>query len=256
LTITLTYPDNGVLYPGDAYTISAAYVPDSGTTMTTTSPSAGFKAAVPVSIQAHLSAEVELANSDLFNATLLDIPPISQTVPLLDTDDHIFRSLVSFAGSFALGKATQNVITGKFHDPVINTTGTLQPDHSLTSSGSDRFLALKGDITNLIFLLLDLPAVNRDFSVAGADLHAGFHFLDLSEDNDFSLFQRFQFTPWPAITLQLSTGQSVTLHAGETVTLTMPAVGAGAAANSVTLTPTTALDNTFSNTTGITFAPG
>jgi hypothetical protein len=256
LTITLTYPDNGVLYPGDTYAISAAFVPDIGTTMTTTSPSAGFKAEVPLSIQAHLSAEVELANSDLFNDTILDIPPLSQTIPLLDTDDPIFRALVSFAGSFALSYATQNVITGKFHDPVINTTGTLQSDHSLTSSGSDRFLALKGDITNLIFLLLDLPAVNRDISVAGGDLHAGFHFLDLSEDNDFALFQRFQFMPRPAITLQLSTGQSVTLHAGETITLTMPAVGSGAASDGVTLTPTFALDNTFSNTTGITFAPG
>jgi hypothetical protein len=256
LTITLTYPNNGVLYPGDAFTLSAAYAPNSGVAMSTTSPTAGFKADVPLNIEAKLSAVVKLLDADLFNDTIFNIPHISANVPLLDTDSPIFRGLLSAAGSFALGRATHNVVTGKFNDPLINTSGTLQPDYSLTSSGSDRFLALNGSITNLIFLLLDLPAVNREINLGDGALHAAFHFLDLSQNNDFSLFQRFQFTPKPAVTLQLSTGQTVTLHAGETITLTMPSAAANAASNSVTLTPTFALGNTFTNTTGITFAPG
>ena len=244
MQLIIDYPNDLRLLPGATFPVHTRFVATSNGSLNTLSPDAGV--GVSAILQAdpmkiHVRAEAfsrNYINSDVVNN------PVNINFKLFDSHDLT-------QGSFDVQNL--GIVTGDYHPPVVSTSVVSDGHTILHSRGQDTFLTITGDFSNLLARALDLPPFAKDYQkgfVAG-HVDVGYHFLDLFGQVPISLLQDFEFTPHPKVTLNLSTGQSVTFYAGDTIDLTMPADG-----SPLTVTPSVALENQFTNKTSVVVEAG
>ena len=254
-SVGLTYPDPKTLFPGDTFTINSTWTPDAASGVMTSSKSnyelrlsALFKARVSI------DAVVELLGEDLYRQELIGFGQIQgdngaefKKITLLDVNQDILS-----AGAFLLTSgghidAFNSILQGQFIHPPGTDTATEASGSNviLQSHGKDKFLTLTLDVTNIILTVLDLPGIEGHHCVPGLGqaLCVDVHVLDLFGQLDFSMEDLLKFQGTPDITVQLSNGQIKTFKAGASLTLTMPSVGAGVQANTLTVAPSFSMAN-------------
>ena len=245
LQLILNYPSASQLTSGKTFTIHSSFVSTSSARMNTLSPDAGV--GVTAILQADpmkIHVRAEAFSHNVVNTDVVDNPT--------DISFKLFDSHDLTQGSFDVENV--GIVTGNYHPPVVSTSGESQDRHgAIHTRGQDAFLTMTGDFSNLLARVLDLPPFSKDYrkGVAAGHIDIGYHFLDLFGQVPIALSQDFQFTPHPLVTLNLSTGQTVTFHAGEDVELPMPADG-----SALTVTPNVTLDNQFTNNTSVRVAAG
>jgi hypothetical protein len=169
----------------------------------------------------------------------------SGTYSFLDTDQ-----LLNNLGNNGDFDIIDGYLTGNFHLPNLDSTayiGSSSTPNVLHADVSDTPLTFSCDITNVVAAIFGIPAWNGSYSVLGYG--GDFQFLDLYASLGLGVSQSFDFTPAPTITFQTSTGQVVTVTAGQDAHIHVPLVGA------LTVTPTINPHNTFSNNTSLLLQP-
>jgi hypothetical protein len=256
--VSIQYPDAGTLYPGDSFNLLTSFVPESGGSLTTSSPHARVTVDAILNATFSGSAEVKAFGDTLFNESL-SIPPIGSNnwLTVLDTDNDTFQRLAGLGQALAnwrLSSATGGILTGGFKNLSIDTSGGLvSGSNSLRSSDEETFFRTRIDYSNAALTAAGMPGFNKDINAAG--IHLAFQILDAYQLFDLKVGQTFRFDPTPRLSLQLSTGQTIDLNAGQSTQLTFPTVSAGASRNDLTITPTHSLGNTLTNTTDLIFSP-
>ncbi|GBC94004.1 hypothetical protein HRbin15_02509 [bacterium HR15] len=253
MQLTISYPTRENLVPGGVAVIQSSYKLLPGARLGTTSPTARFVMSSIIDLQASFSVRARAFSADILNQTI-SIPRINYNQELINTDnlnlwDQDFDLLPSYPG----------LLTLNVHRPLIVTEGG-NPfnlnEVKLTSTGSDRFVTLTGDLTAatvyLIQSLLGLPPNNylrKDISYYG--LSAGYSLLQTEVRTGIGFRQDFEFNPRPKIRLTFSDGRApVEFYAGESVSIRMPLEGA------LTVNASVVMDNQFKNITYITISGG
>jgi hypothetical protein len=245
ITVTMTYPDNGVLYPGDTFTISTAFAPDAAATMSMSSLSANLKVNARLHGSFSLDAWLELASEDVFDDEICGIGFDTGTKTLFDTG---WRD--------SWDKKFGDYMTLHVEKPSITATGSLSGT-KLVASGRSKFATMNGNITNMACKLAGIPEPNKKGSYdIGVTASYDTKLASLETDMAISLGQDVTFTPTPTVMLTLSTGQVVTLPIGKTITFTMPSVPAGTKTNDIAFTPQCTLPSTVAGTTKMILGSG
>jgi hypothetical protein len=254
LQVTLRYPDNGALYPGDSYTITTSFAPLAGGSLTTTSPLATLSLTGKLKASFYANVHVEAFSEDIINTDVINTT-IGQddSFMILNTDDPLFPEIVKVGGAFTLANATKNIVTGHFNQLNINASGGLAPNNALTAQGSATVFASDINLTNAATLALGLPAMSR--SISGGGFSGGLELLSLEQQMDFAVDQAFSLTPTPKVKISLSDGQTITMNVGETRTLTFPTVTGAPAANDLTASPVFSMEGKLSNQTDLIVSP-
>lgn len=246
IELTIKYPAGGTLYPGDTYTVSAAYVPSAtGQIFRTTAPAAVTKLNAVFKANVDFGLSAKAFSADIFSLSLNR--NIAFDERLVDTSDADFEKAREIGnlnlGDFLSTSVNQNwaATEGAFH------VGTGE----LRAQGAKTLLGAHVDITNIYSVLSRLPALNKsiDETIPGGKIKGELRILDLTEDVTFSGRQAFKFSAAPKLKLKMPDGQIVTINMGETKTLTFPSVAATAATNDVVFSPQIDLDHTFTNKT-------
>jgi hypothetical protein len=241
LTLTLTYPDQATLAPGQTFTLRSSWVPGVpgvAPYLSTKSPSFGLAADAGLNISEawlHLGLRAFgdwFINDDIFNTSF-------------DINQRLFDTAW-------LGNGTTNLFNGeltvKVKQPTLNTSGYASGGATgIQTSASSDFLSFGGNFTNALVAETNIPhfpklADSESHSFEGAGISWNYRCLTLEGNLPVNVAQQFQFTPRPKLSLNLSTGQSVPLTAGDSVQLTMPSDG-----SALKITPVMTLDNQFSN---------
>jgi hypothetical protein len=254
LQVTLRYPDNGALYPGDSYTITTSFAPLAGASLATTSPTASLSLTGKLKASFHANVHVEAFSKDIINTDVIN-SSIGQDEEfyIMNTDDPTFPDLLQPGGSFSLANATNNIVTGHFNQLDINATGGLASNNALAAHGNATFFTSDINITNAATLALGLPALNQ--SISGGGFSGSLDLLSLEQQMDFAVDQTFSLAPTPKVKISLSDGQTITMNVGETRTLTFPTVTDAPAANDLTASPVFSMEGKFSNKTDLIISP-
>jgi hypothetical protein len=253
------------LKPGQAFTIPS-YWGYSGN-MTTHSPQASISLVGIASGSANLTIKGKVAGKDVINQSWS--PSIDENWQLLDMSSGSLGGDIDIKG--------KGILTGEAHVPTINTQGSngsgtdgsgkvVYP--AITSTGSDDFLTLDGDVTRLITTLMEdadipVPPLKDDESFnftklgSGTKGKYGYNFLDLYGELSLTAQQDFAFSAKPMITLAFYWGgkqqMTASFPAGTTYQGTLPASVSGPV--SVVATADIA-QNTFTNHTNLIINPG
>ncbi|GIV10350.1 MAG: hypothetical protein KatS3mg019_2441 [Fimbriimonadales bacterium] len=253
MQLTLSYPTRENLVPGGVAVIQSSYKLLPGARLSTTSPTARFVMSSIIDLQASFSIQARAFSRNIINEAV-GIPRVNIVQELINTDN-----LSIWDQDFDLIPSYPGVLTLNVHRPQILTEGG-NPfsvnEVKLTSTGSDRFVTLTGDLTAatiyLIQTLLGMPPNNYlRKSISYPGLEAGYSLLQTEVRTGIGFRQDFEFNPRPKIRLTFSDGRApVEFYAGESVSIRMPIDGALAVNASVIM------DNQFKNVTYITISGG
>ena len=235
--------------------------------VTTHSPQASISLIGIASGSASLAIKGKVAGSDVINKSWN--PSLDENWQLLDMGSGSLGGDIDIKG--------KGILTGEGHVPTINTQGSngsgtdgsgkvVYP--AITSSGSDDFLTLKGDITRLITTLMedaDIPVPplkydgNLDFTKAGTGVKGtyGYNFLDLYGELSLTAEQDFAFKATPTINLAFYWGGKQQMTASFPVGTVYHGTLPSSATGPVSVVATTDLSqNTFTNHTNLIINPG
>jgi hypothetical protein len=260
IQVTIGYPDNGTLRPGDTFSVSTSFLPTpGGTHLTTSSPGARVTLDAVLGANFRSSATVKAGALGTFSGTLFDLTIPHTDTQIFNSDSPIFRGALNTGIDLLLGEATRGVLGGSFNELAINTSGgLLLGTQSLASEGESNFFNARVDYTCAFSAGAGIPCPVQSFSLDlgdTANFSANAQFLDLFQELGFNLYQQFRFNATPKVRLLLSTGQTVDMTVGETRTLTFPTVSGSPPTNNLTVTPTFTLDNTLTNLTQLRINP-
>jgi len=253
MQLTLSYPTRENLVPGGVAVIQSSYKLLPGARLGTTSPTARFVMSSIIDLQGSFEIRARAFSRDIVNENVA-IPPVNIVQELINTDN-----LSLWNRDFDLIPSYPGLLTLNVNRPLIQTEGgnpNSPNEVKLTSTGSDRFVTLTGDLTAatvyLIQSLLGLPPNNylrKDISYYG--LSAGYSLLQTEVRTGIGFRQDFEFNPRPKIRLTFSDGRApVEFYAGESVSIRMPLEGA------LTVNASVVMDNQFRNVTYITISGG
>jgi hypothetical protein len=259
ILVTIGYPDNGTLRPGDTFSVTTSFLPTQGTRLTTSSPGARLTLDAILGANFRSSATVKAGALGTISGTLFDLTIPHSDTQIFNSDSQIARGALNAGVSLLLSGLTRGVLSGHFNELAINTQGgLLLGTQSLASEGQANFFNAKVDYTCAFTAGVGIPCPSQRFSLdlgSTGNFSANAQFMDLYHELDFNLYQQFRFNATPKVRLLLSTGQTVDMNVGETRTLTFPTVSGNAPTNNLTVTPTFNLDNTLTNLTQLRIDP-
>jgi len=253
MQLTISYPTRENLVPGGVAVIQSSYKLLPGARLSTTSPTARFVMSSIIDLQASFSIQARAFSRNIINEAV-GIPRVNIVQELINTDN-----LSIWDQDFDLIPSYPGVLTLNVHRPTILTEGgnPFNPNEiKLTSTGSDRFVTLTGDLTAatvyLIQTLLGMPPNNYlRKSISYPGLEAGYSLLQTEVRTGIGFRQDFEFNPRPKIRLTFSDGRApVEFYAGESVSVRMPLEGA------LSVNASVVMDNQFKNITYITISGG
>ncbi len=253
MQLTLSFPTREYLVPGGVAVIQSSYRLQQGARLGTTSPTARFVMSSVLDFAGSFSVRARAFSEDIIN-TSVDIPRVNYVQELINTDN-----LNIWDRDFDLISNYPGLLTLNVHRPLIITEGgnPFSPTETrLTSTGSDRFVTLTGDLTAatiyLIQTLLGLPPNNYlRKSISYPGLEAGYSLLQTEVRTGLGFRQDFEFVPRPKIRLTFTDGRApVEFYAGESVAIQLPMSGALGVNASVVM------DNQFTNITYLTLSGG
>lgn len=261
IQVTLGLPADGVLYPGDTYTISTSFVPNGTASLSSSSPSA--RITLDALLNAHFSSSATVKGGDALgtkSGTLFDFSVGSPNpVQIFNSDNPVFLGAVNYGVNAALSKLTEGLVSGSFNQLAINTNGGLASNGtSLLATGDANFFNASVDYTCAVLLAAGVPCPEQNFSLdlgPTANFSANLQILDLFQSVGLGLHQRFQFDPHPKVHLVLSNGETLDGNLGDTWARTFPIPADNATSNDLTIMPTFRLDNQFRNTTQLSIDP-
>lgn len=253
MQLTISYPTRENLVPGGVAVIQSSYKLLPGARLSTTSPTARFVMSSVIDLQGSFSIRARAFSADIINRSIT-IPRVNYNQELVNTDnlnlwDQDFDLLPNYPGLLVLN----------LHRPLILTEGgnPFSPNEvRLTSTGSDRFVTLTGDLTAatiyLVQTLLGIPPNNYlRKSIDYPGVSAGYSLLQTEVRAGLGFRQDFEFTPRPKIRLTFSDGRApVEFYAGESATIQMPLEG------SLQVNASVVMDNQFKNITYVTLSGG
>ncbi|CUU01438.1 Disaggregatase related [Armatimonadetes bacterium GBS] len=253
MQLTLSFPTREYLVPGGVAVIQSSYRLQQGARLSTTSPTARFVMSSVLDFAGSFSVRARAFSEDIIN-TSVNIPRVNYVQELVNTDN-----LNIWDRDFDLISNYPGLLTLNVHRPLIVTEGgnPFSPTETrLTSTGSDRFVTLTGDLTAatiyLIQTLLGVPPNNYlRKSISYSGLEAGYSLLQTEVRTGLGFRQDFEFVPRPKIRLTFTDGRApVEFYAGESVTIQLPMSGALGVNASVVM------DNQFTNITYLTISGG
>lgn len=242
VSVRLEFPDKDTIFAGDKFTVRSYYIPDRGASVTTLSPSAGasLKTILRFNARAHVNAKG--LGRDLLNITPLNVD-IDKGLTLFDSKELLGDNLYT---EYDIGN--KRIVTGYVRLPKLNSTGSLDPGSGqLTAQSSDRFLTMRGNVTNLAALLLGVQThVNFSQSIPNGQINGEIGILQFVYNANFELRQSVQLKLRPSIRLEFSDGRpAVEFAAGDrSPEITMPASPNDPM---LTITPVFMLPNDFTS---------
>jgi len=253
MQLTISFPTRDYLVPGGTVVIQSSYKLQQGARLSTQSPDARVVVSSVIDFTGGFSVQARAFSRNLINESV-NIPRINYNQTLVDTDnlniwDRDLDLISNYPGLLVLNVHYPRILTEGGNPPSVNET-------RLTSTGSDRFVTLTGDLTAatvyLIQTLLGVPPNNYlRKSVSYGPLEAGYSVLQTEVRTGLGFRQDFEFVPRPKIRLTFSDGRPpVEFYAGESVSLRLPMSGA------LDVNASVVMDNQFKNITYLTVSGG
>jgi hypothetical protein len=253
MQLTISFPTRDYLVPGGTVVIQSSYKLQQGARLSTQSPDARVVVSSVIDFTGGFSVQARAFSRNLINESV-NIPRINYNQTLVDTNDlniwdRDFDLISNYPGLLVLNVHYPRILTEGGNPPYVNET-------RLTSTGSDRFVTLTGDLTAatvyLIQTLLGVPPNNYlRKSVSYGPLEAGYSVLQTEVRTGLGFRQDFEFVPRPKIRLTFSDGRPpVEFYAGESVSLRLPMSGA------LDVNASVVMDNQFKNITYLTVSGG
>jgi hypothetical protein len=253
MQLTISFPTRDYLVPGGTVVIQSSYKLQQGARLSTQSPDARVVVSSVIDFTGGFSVQARAFSRNLINESV-NIPRINYNQTLVDTNnlniwDRDFDLISNYPGLLVLNVHYPRILTEGGNPPNVNET-------RLTSTGSDRFVTLTGDLTAatvyLIQTLLGIPPNNYlRKSISYGPLEAGYSILQTEVRTGLGFRQDFEFVPRPKIRLTFSDGRPpVEFYAGESVSLRLPMSGA------LDVNASVVMDNQFKNITYLTVSGG
>jgi hypothetical protein len=253
MQLTISFPTRDYLVPGGTVVIQSSYKLQQGARLSTQSPDARVVVSSVIDFTGGFSVQARAFSRNLINESV-NIPRINYNQTLVDTNDlniwdRDFDLISNYPGLLVLNVHYPRILTEGGNPPYVDET-------RLTSTGSDRFVTLTGDLTAatvyLIQTLLGVPPNNYlRKSVSYGPLEAGYSVLQTEVRTGLGFRQDFEFVPRPKIRLTFSDGRPpVEFYAGESVSLRLPMSGA------LDVNASVVMDNQFKNITYLTVSGG
>lgn len=253
MQLTISFPTRDFLVPGGTVVIQSSYKLQQGARLSTQSPDARVVVNSVIDFTGGFSVQARAFSRNIINESV-NIPRINYNQTLVDTNnlniwDQDFDLISSYPGLLVLNVHYPRILTEGGNPPNVNET-------RLTSTGSDRFVTLTGDLTAatvyLIQTLLGMPPNNfLRQSISYGPLDAGYSILQTEVRTGLGFRQDFEFAPRPKIRLTFSDGRPpVEFYAGESVSVRLPMSGA------LDVNASVVMDNQFKNITYLTVSGG
>jgi hypothetical protein len=253
MQLTISFPTRDYLVPGGTVMIQSSYRLQQGARLSTQSPDARLVVSSIIDFSAGFGIRARAFSRDIINGSV-SIPRINYNQTLLDTDnlniwDRDFDLIPTYSGLLVLNVHYPRILTEGSNPPNVNET-------RLSSTGSDRFVTLTGDLTAatvyLIQTLLGMPPNNfLRKSVSFGPLQAGYSILQTEVRTGLGFRQDFEFAPRPKIRLTFSDGRPpMEFYAGESVSIRLPMTGG------LDVNASVVMDNQFKNITYLTISGG
>ena len=212
--VDIDYPTHVVVdvpataHRGNSFTIGSSWSAGDAV-MKTFSPQVDFGLDFPLSIKGDLRAEAFGWKGSLWR------PSASATYELPIIDNHRLK--------YSLHSDIVNV---DLKAPIVNTTGHLQNDNRLSSSGSDTFATVETDIDAIFTALTGIPlGFDKTINLGLAKAHVYADLLDLDLVLEAALRQKFVFDPGFKVLYRLETGEELVADVNAPISFVVPTVG-------------------------------
>lgn len=245
-SVNISYPvQSTLLYPevtklGKTIKLNSSFINLDGALLETFSPQATAKLELPFQVKANVGGNIDLFGLDPIPFNLIPSIDIDKTYTFFDlsTSNPTFsKDFGGFGGIEA-------------HIPKIDTSGGLS-GQILKSEGKDDFLELSLDVDKVASTLIpQLPSLERELLIGDVG-SISYNLLDITAKLKAGFQQVFEFIPGLNVKYLLENGQEFITRIGDAINFPVPAnVG-----DSLKVTATYFLDNSFSNKTDLALTP-